>query len=160
MDELDRRLLDIAQREFPICRRPYGVIAGRLGVSEDEAFRRMQLLRERGIVRRLGAVLDVEKLGVVRALVACRVDESRVDEVAGLVNRFDEVTHNYLREGVEFNLWFTVVARDRKSFDEVVDEVRRAAGVDSVLVLEAVRTFKIGAVFSPKVMGGADAGVD
>ena len=152
MDDLDRRILDIAQRDFPICRRPYKAIADRLGVSEDEVFRRVKALRQSGVVRRLGAVLDAEALGAKRALVACRVDEPRIDEIASLVNRFDEVTHNYLRAGSEFNLWFTVVAEISERFAEIVEEVKRTVGQENVLVLEALRTFKVSAVFSRRAM--------
>ena len=160
MDELDGKILDIVQREFPICERPYAEVAARLGISEDEAYRRIKSLRERGIVRRIGAVLDAGALGAKRALVACRVEPSRVEEVAGFVNRFDEVTHNYLREGADFNLWFTVVAADERRFERVVEGVAALVGSDNLLVLEAIRTFKIGAVFSAEAMrgGGDEAG--
>ena len=57
-----------------------------------------------------------------------------------------------LRAGSEFNLWFTVVAEISERFAEIVEEVKRAVGQENVLVLEALRTFKVSAVFSRRAM--------
>ena len=49
MDELDRRLLDILQTDFPLVPRPYAEMAERLGSTEDEIFTRVRRMRQNGL---------------------------------------------------------------------------------------------------------------
>jgi len=156
MDELDRRILEHIQRGFPVQSHPFLKIANKFGISELEAFRRIRSLKKNEVIRRIGAVIDAEKLDARRALIACKIEPGRVEEIAEFVNLYDEVTHNYLREGAEFNLWFTVVAKDKTEFERVVEEIRKIVGRTNFLFLGAVRTFKIQAVFESDIIGSAD----
>lgn len=156
MDELDKRILDFVQRSFPLEKRPFLKIASEFGISEEDALQRIRALKRCGVIRRIGAVIDAAALGAKRALIACRVEPSKVDEVAGFVNRYDEVTHNYLRDGDEFNLWFTVVAKSEDDFERILDEIKEAVGEKNVLVLDAVKTFKIQAIFDAEVIASAN----
>lgn len=156
MDELDRKILEFVQRAFPLEPRPFLKIASEFGISESEAFQKNQSLKKSGIIRRVGAVIDAEALGAEKALVACRVELGRIDEIAELVNHYDEVTHNYLRDGAEFNLWFTVVAKRKSDFERILSEIKNAVGEKNILVLDAVKTFKLQAVFDSDAIGSVD----
>jgi DNA-binding Lrp family transcriptional regulator len=106
-DAVDKKLLSMIQRDFPLVPEPYRELGVALGVPEEEVLARLQALMESGVIRRLGGVFDSRKLGYSGALCAMNVDKERIREVAGVVNSFTGVTHNYLREGF-FNMWFTV----------------------------------------------------
>jgi DNA-binding Lrp family transcriptional regulator len=58
------------------------------------------------------------------------------------VNRYPEVTHNYLRDH-HYNIWFTFVAPNMKMIDRYIEEIIEYSGVKEILNLPAVRTFKI-----------------
>ncbi len=103
-------------------------------------------LKESGIIRRTGAVFDSQKLGYKSTLCAMRVPGQRLDEVAAIVNRYPEVTHNYGREH-EFNLWFTLIARDEQRLTEVIEEIKTESGVTELLNLPAINLFKISVDF-------------
>ncbi|MBD5539354.1 MAG: AsnC family protein, partial [Desulfovibrio sp.] len=47
LDDTDRRILDIIQTGFPLAPRPYAVLGERLGLAEEEVFRRVRALREK-----------------------------------------------------------------------------------------------------------------
>src|SRR5690606_16135390 len=52
IDEIDRRLINSLQGDFPLAHRPYGVVAERLGLSEEEVIRRLRrLLADRVLTR-------------------------------------------------------------------------------------------------------------
>ena len=70
------------------------------------------------------------------------VAEERISEVAGVVNSFAGVTHNYLREDV-FNMWFTVLAPTRARLEEILGEIRTRTGIQDILTLPAENIFKI-----------------
>lgn len=147
MDATDKKILKIIQEEFPLVEAPFADVAGRLGLSEDEVISRITALKEAGIVRRIGAVLDAGSLGVATVLCAARVDRSRIEGAAAAVSSFGQVTHNYERNG-DYNLWFTVWAKDDRELDRTIRDIEAKAGI-SVTRLPAVKTYKIRAVFDP-----------
>ena len=148
MDDLDRRLLRELQRHFPLVPEPFAELAGRLGVSEQAVISRVQTLKERGVIRKIGPVFDPQRLGAVSALVAVKVARDRIEEVAEAANAYREVTHNYEREG-EVNLWFTIIAGDRARLEEVFSAVADTPGVEAAHLLPAERRFKIRVDFDP-----------
>lgn len=142
MDELDKRLLNVIQADFPIAPRPYRVLGERLGISEDEALSRTRALAESGVIRRIGPSFDSRKLGHTSTLVAARVPDDRLREVADIVSSFPQVTHNYGRDH-EYNLWFTLICRDDPEIERVVSEIEARTGVSDLRVLPAERMFKV-----------------
>jgi DNA-binding Lrp family transcriptional regulator len=78
MDGIDKRILNLLQTEFPVTPEPFRAVAERLGISEGEALTRIARLKDEGIIRRIGAVLDSGKLGFVSRLCAASVPGSRL----------------------------------------------------------------------------------
>jgi DNA-binding Lrp family transcriptional regulator len=147
LDDLDRRLLQVVQEEFPITERPYQALGELLGASEHELITRSRRLRELGIIRRIGPIIDMKELGFDGVLVALSVPEKRLDEVAFIVNGYGEVSHNYLRPNeTEYNLWFTLSARMER-IREILDEIEKKTGLKQ-LILPTQRIFKIGVKFN------------
>lgn len=128
MDELDRKLLEALQRGLPLEADPYAALGLQVGADGETVFARVMALLDDGTIRRLGASWDSRRLGFAPTLVALRLPPERVAEVAGLVNRYAEVTHNYERR-CQWNLWFTLIARDELRQREILDELRRQAGL-------------------------------
>jgi len=146
LDGLDRRLLDLVQKEFPLTKRPFLALGETLGVGEDEVIRRARRLRDQGIIRRIGPILDMRKLGCSGVLVALPVSAERMEVVADLVNGYQEISHNYLRPNdTEFNMWFTISASEKR-IEEILSEIREKTGLEQ-LVLPTKRIFKIGVRF-------------
>lgn len=146
MDELDRRILNEIQKNFPIVSDPWEEVGARLGVSGDEVFSRVRRLRERGLIRRIGAVFDPGKLGFASTLCAARVPEDRLEAFVRTVNAFEGVTHNYERDDA-WNVWFTVIAPSEEELDRVLGEIRGKTGIREILDLRSTRKFKIDATF-------------
>ena len=88
-------IIDIAQDDFPLTSEPYREIASLLGESEDDVILRLKRLKDEGVIRRLGAILDSKKLGYCSTLCAMQVPIHRIDQVARIVNDYPGVTHNY-----------------------------------------------------------------
>jgi siroheme decarboxylase len=146
MDNIDRRLLNLIQQDFPIIAEPFAEVAARLGIGETELLERVGRLKEEGIIRRIGAVFDLRRLGFASTLCAARVPEERVRKFVEIVNASPGVTHNYRRDD-EYNVWFTLIAPGEEELAEVLAGIRRETGIDDILGLRATRTFKINAPF-------------
>ena len=146
MDEIDKKILNILQKEFPLEEQPFLVVCQRCGISEDETIRRVQKMKEDGIIRRIGAVFDGAKLGRVSTLCAARVPEEKIESFIQIVNANKNVTHNYRRDH-EYNIWFTVSAVTAEELEAFLKEVKEKTGIMDILDMRAVRTFKINASF-------------
>ena len=148
MDELDRRILQGLQDDFPLSERPYEILAEALGVSCDEFWSRVQRLLDVGAIRRMGASLDSRKLGYSSTLAALSVEADRVEQAAEVIGQFAEVTHSYLRDD-RFNIWFTIIAAEDERIESVLEQIRSALSLESsqVLNLPAKQLFKLDARF-------------
>jgi len=148
MDELDDRILQVLQDEFPLSERPYEILAEKLGICCDELWQRVERLLDSGVIRRIGASLDSRKFCYHSTLAAISVNADRVEQAAQIIGRYPEATHSYLRDD-EFNIWFTVIAADNKRIETILEEIRSALSLESrhVLNLPAKQIFKLDARF-------------
>ncbi|PKN29361.1 MAG: Lrp/AsnC family transcriptional regulator [Deltaproteobacteria bacterium HGW-Deltaproteobacteria-21] len=142
MDRLDREIVNAIQSDFPITSRPFLDLANKLGSTEDIILSRIRILKERGIIRRIGGNFQSRKLNFTSTLCAAKVPEEKLNAFVETVNRYSGVTHNYLRDH-EYNVWFTFIAPDMKSIDLALKEISEATGVADILNLPAARMFKI-----------------
>lgn len=154
MDDVDRRLLDIIQTDFPLSPRPYAVLGERTGIVEEEALRRVNALRAARIIRRMGANFQSARLGWVSTLCAAKVPEDRLEAFTAVVNACPGVTHNYLRAHA-YNVWFTLISPSREQEAATLEAVERETGI-AVLNLPATRLFKIRVDFRMKENGGGE----
>ncbi|MGI9861887.1 AsnC family transcriptional regulator [Moorella naiadis] len=141
MKQIERRLLNLLQEEFPLVPQPYQEIGRRLGLDEARVIKMIAKLKEEGVIRRLGGVFELRRLGYVSTLCALKVPPERLDTVAAVVNSFPGVTHNYLREH-EYNMWFTIIGPDRRHLEKVMTAIENRTGL-SLLELPVERPFKI-----------------
>ena len=145
LDPIDRRLLEKAQDEFPLTVRPWESIGKDLEITEEEVMRRLKRLSRLGVIRKIGPALDSRRVGLrASTLVALKVPENRIQNVANIIRKYGQVSHCYQR-GHEYNLWFTIAARDGPELEEFIEEIRQRAHIpeDDVLNLPSLRTFKI-----------------
>jgi DNA-binding Lrp family transcriptional regulator len=127
MSDADFSLLNRFQRDFPLTPEPFRVIAAQLGWTEAEVLAALRRLQQDGKVSRVGAVFAANKLGV-STLAALAVPVVRLETVAGWVNEYPEVNHNYQREH-EFNLWFVLTAPSPARLQAVLAEIRDRTGL-------------------------------
>lgn len=146
MDALDRKLLMRLQTAFPLVPRPFAALGAVLGLTEDEVLARLARLKEEGVVRRFGAFFDPARLGYYSTLCALAVPPERLEDVAALINGYEGVTHNYLREHA-YNLWFTLIAASRAQARQTLEQIQERTGLVGLLELPAVRRYKIRVIF-------------
>ncbi|GAB6097856.1 siroheme decarboxylase subunit alpha [Desulfatiferula olefinivorans] len=146
IDDIDKRIINRIQSEFPICRRPYAAIADELGMTEADVLSRIRTLKEKGIIRRIGGNFRPEKLGFFSTLCAAEVPDEVMDTFTACVNAYPGVTHNYVRDN-RYNIWFTFIAPSREEINRALEDIRLKTGA-RILNLPASHMFKISAQFT------------
>ncbi len=149
MDEIDYRILDELQNNFPLSPSPYEIVADKLKIPCDQLTERLAQLMADGVIRRLGASLDSRKLGFRSTLAAISVDDDVVNQASEIIDGYPEITHSYLRDD-RFNVWFTVIASDDEKIESILKEIQEKLSLESsqILNLPMKRLFKLNACFN------------
>jgi DNA-binding Lrp family transcriptional regulator len=156
LDDLDKRLLNLMQGQFPIASRPYQHVASQAGMSEQEVLGRVQHLLDERIIRQVTPIFDTRALGYSSMLVAARVDPENPWRAANIINAHPGVSHNYLRNH-DFNIWFTIATEPNSPLgvDGTLEVLAGLAGAESVRQLPTLKLFKIR--MDLEMEGGTDA---
>lgn len=127
LDEIDRAILNNYQGGFPICERPYLVVADKLGISESNLIERLQTMLEKKQLSRFGPMYHAERLGGGISLCAMRIPETDYDRVNEQINAFPEVAHNYARDHA-FNMWFVLATETPERISTVLEQIEQTSG--------------------------------
>lgn len=141
MDDLDFRLLNDFQRDWPLTPEPYAMVGARLGVDAERVMQRLVALQCDGKISRVGAVFAPGAIGA-STLAALEVPTERLDEVAAMVSACPEVNHNYEREH-RINLWFVAAAESEERLTQVLAEIEGRAQCGTLLALRLLEEYRI-----------------
>ena len=141
---MENELLYEMQNAFPMIERPFEAVAQKLGSSEEEVLTIVQKLKNEKIIRQTSAIFDTKRLGYKSSLVAFKVDESKVDAAADIINQHPGVSHNYLRNH-DYNIWFTMaVTPDSKlGLEKTIEILKAQTGAEDAITLPTLKMFKI-----------------
>lgn len=148
LDAVDRRIVAATQDGLPLVADPYRAIADRIGLGEAEVIARLGRLVEAGVVRRIGAVPNHYRLGLVaNGMTVWDVDDAAVDPLGAAVGALPFVTHCYRRPRAlpvwPFNLFAMVHGTTR-------DEVEGKRAEIAALLGSAVRSADI--LYSTRIL--------
>ena len=134
------RLLNEAQRGFPLVERPFAALAEQLGTDETTVIASCRHLSARGAISRVGGVW-APGVGGAALLCAMAVPAERLDSVAAQVSAHPGVNHNYEREHA-LNLWFVLTGNHRAQLETVLHRLETDTGLP-VVRLGMVRPYRI-----------------
>jgi DNA-binding Lrp family transcriptional regulator len=146
MDAVDRAIVNHLQNDFPVCDRPYAIVAAELGLSENEIIAHIERLLAEGNLSRFGPMYHAEQLGGALTLAAMKIAPEEFDTVAGIVNRHPEVAHNYQRAHA-FNMWFVLATETPERISEVIQEIEHDTGY-KVYNMPKLEEFYVGLKFN------------
>ena len=144
LDDLDRKLLNLMQGQFPLAPRPYAAVAEKAEVTEAAVMARVQRLLDDRIIRQVTPIYDTRAFGYGSMLVAAKVDAEHPWRAATIINSHPGVSHNYLRNH-EFNMWFTIAVEEDSALglQGTLDLLQELTGAESIRQLPTLKLFKI-----------------
>ena len=133
IDQTDRRILQLLQTEPGINA---AAIGEKIGLSQSACWRRMQRLRDEGVIKDQAVILDPEKVGL-STMVFAQVKltshgRSNLTDFAEAVRKYPEVLDCYVVLGnIDFLL--RIVAEDIKGYERFIyEKLSQLPGVQEV----------------------------
>lgn len=126
-DAIDRRLLDLLQQD---AQRPIGALAEAVSLSATPAWRRVQRLKDSGVIKRQVALLDRDKLNlgvtVFTAIKTNQHSEAWFQRFHAAVVAIPEVMEFYRMSG-DVDYLLRIVVPNIGAYDAVYKKLTRAA---------------------------------
>ncbi|UCF43926.1 MAG: hypothetical protein JSV99_03100 [Planctomycetota bacterium] len=145
LGESEKRILSKLQDDLEVTAKPFEFLCGE-GFGAEEVLRIIQELVDKGVIRRIAAVVNYRTLGFVHnVMFASEVPESRVVEAGERLARFRIVSHCYERktfEGWPYNLFAMMHAKSMGDIQRVIDKFIEAENIDAFELLPTVDELK------------------
>ena len=145
LDDTDRAIINGLQGDFPLSEEPFAEAGAALGLSDEDLLARVSRLLDDGALSRFGPMYNAEMMGGGLTLAALKVPEDCFDDIAGKVNAFPEVAHNYARDH-DLNMWFVIATETPERVAQVIDEIATVTGL-TVYNMPKIEEFFIGLRF-------------
>jgi DNA-binding Lrp family transcriptional regulator len=117
LDARDFELLTEIQLGLPISPRPYYDIGLTLGMTEAEVIERLTVLKQAGLIKRLGVIVKHRQLGYrANAMIVWNIPDALVKELGDRISRSSFVTLCYQRPRTSewpYNLYCMIHGKDR-----------------------------------------------
>ncbi len=146
LTEKERAILKEVQGDLPLTDRPYATMADRLGLTEQEVIDTIRALMDRGIIRRMGAILRHRKAGVrANAMGVWSVPEAEVRRIGQEMAKDPDVTHCYQRDPVAhwpYNLYTMIHGETEEDCEIIARRLAEKTGIRTYRLLFSTREFK------------------
>ena len=142
MDKIDRQILSILQSDASV---PVAEIAERVHLSQTPCWKRIQRLKDEGVIRKQVALCDPQKLGYgTTVFVAIRTNQHNdawLRKFAAAMQGIPEIVEAYRMSG-EVDYLLRVVVGDIRGYDEVYKRLIKAVelvDVSSSFAMEQIK---------------------
>lgn len=146
LDELDKKIINALSGDLSDSKEPYRDIAAQLDISEAELLERIRRYREKGLLRRFGAMIAHRVAGVdANGMIVWDVPEGRIEQIGRKLASAPEITHCYARPRSPrwpYNLYTMVHGRTRAFCEEVAERLSGEVGIERYKLVFSTREFK------------------
>jgi DNA-binding Lrp family transcriptional regulator len=126
-DDFDRAVIRVTQGDLPVVPEPYVAAAAELGVTVDALLEHLHGMVERGLLRRVAAILFHRRAGFsANGMGVWKVPEDKVLEIGPRMAAIRGISHCYQRPTYEdwpYQLFTMAHGRSKEECDAVLDAV-------------------------------------
>jgi siroheme decarboxylase len=145
-DELDRDVIRATQGDMPVISEPYAPAAARLGMDTPALLEHMRGMRERGLLRRVAAILYHRRAGFsANGMGVWKVSPDRIGELGPRMASFRGVSHCYERPTYAdwpYSVFTMAHGRSKEECDAVLDAIAEQTGIHERATLYSSTEFK------------------
>ncbi|AEH22899.1 putative transcriptional regulator, AsnC family [Thermodesulfobacterium geofontis OPF15] len=143
--EKDKILVKILQEPLPLVKTPFKEIAKFLGIKEEDLFLWIREMKEKGALRRFGALLKHNKLGFkVNVMVAWETKRDKIDFLIEKLSKELLITHCYERKTYpnwKYNLYTMCHFKEEKEKEKILLLAQKYS-IKNFIMLETVKELK------------------
>jgi siroheme decarboxylase len=129
-DELDVAVIRATQGDLPVVSEPYAPAAAQLGLSVDALVEHLRGMVDRGLLRRVAAILFHRRAGFsANGMGVWRVPEERILEVGPRMAAFRGISHCYQRPTYAdwpYSIFTMAHGRSKEECDAILDAIEAA----------------------------------
>ncbi len=126
-DELDKDVIRATQGDLPVVPEPWAPAAAQLGMTVDELLAHLEGMRERGLLRRVAAILFHRRAGFsANGMGVWQVPDDRVAEIGPRMASFRGISHCYQRPTYAdwpYQLFTMAHGRSKEECDAILDAI-------------------------------------
>jgi DNA-binding Lrp family transcriptional regulator len=126
-DEFDQAVIRVTQGDLPVVSEPYVSAAAELGVTPDALIEHLRGMTERGILRRVAAILFHRRAGFsANGMGVWKVPEERIAAVGPRMAAFRGVSHCYQRPTYadwHYSIFTMAHGRSKEECDAILDAI-------------------------------------
>jgi DNA-binding Lrp family transcriptional regulator len=145
-DQRDIDVIRATQGDMPVISEPYAPAAERLGMSVSELLEHMEGMRERGLLRRVAAILFHRRAGFsANGMGVWKVPEERIAELGPKMASYRGISHCYRRPTYEdwpYSVFTMAHGRSKEECDAVLDAIAHDTGINERATLYSSTEFK------------------
>ena len=145
-DDLDVAVIRALQGDMPIVAQPYAPAAAAVGLTEEAFLDHLRGMQERGILRRVAAILFHRRAGFsANGMGVWKVPEDRILEVGGRMASFRGISHCYERPTYPdwpYALFTMAHGRSKEECDAILEAISEDTGITERSVLYSSTEFK------------------
>ena len=142
----DRKVIQELQRDIEITSRPFAKMAQRLSLSEEALLDKARGYKDKGVMRRYGAVLDHRKAGFRANGMGCWVvPPQQVERVGHVMASFPQVSHCYQRPTYPdwpYNLFTMIHGHNRAEVEAIARHMSQETGIGDYTLLYSTKEYK------------------
>jgi DNA-binding Lrp family transcriptional regulator len=145
-DEFDRAVIRATQGDMPIVAEPYAASAAELGVTVPALLEHLEGMRERGLLRRVAAILFHRRAGFsANGMGVWNVADERVLEIGPQMAAYRGISHCYQRPTYAdwpYSIFTMAHGRSKEECDAILDAIAGAFGIAERATLYSSTEFK------------------
>jgi DNA-binding Lrp family transcriptional regulator len=145
-DERDIAVIRATQGDMAVVSEPYLAPAERLGMTVDALLEHMQGMRERGLLRRVAAILYHRRAGFsANGMGVWKVPAERIAELGPRMASFRGISHCYERPTYEdwpYSVFTMAHGRSKEECDAVLDAIAEQTDIHERATLYSSTEFK------------------
>ena len=145
-DELDIAVIRATQGDLPVVSEPYVPAARLLGMEVDALLEHLRGMQERGLLRRVAAILYHRRAGFsANGMGVWKVPDERIAELGPRMAAFRGISHCYQRPTYEdwpYSVFTMAHGRSKEECDAILDAIAEQTGVQERATLYSSTEFK------------------
>ncbi len=145
-DEHDIAVIRATQGDMPVIGEPYAPAARRLGIDVETLLERMAGMRERGLLRRVAAILFHRRAGFsANGMGVWKVPPEQIMELGPRMASFRGISHCYQRPTYEdwpYSVFTMAHGRSKEECDAILSAIAEQTGIDERATLYSSTEFK------------------